>query len=143
MRASSPPANRSAGVRACSPSSRSTRFATSSASAPWRYPATDPAKVIAVANFKGGVAKTSVAVHLAQYAARKGLRTLLVDLDAQGSATTTFGLRPDADVESSQTLSPWLHRKDLADPDEWTGTLATAVQRTYWPGLDLIARRKA
>jgi chromosome partitioning protein len=106
---------------------------------PWRNPETDPAKVIAVANFKGGVAKTSVAVHLAQYAARKGLRTLLVDLDAQGSATTTFGLRPDADVESSQTFAPWLHGKDLADPDEWTGTLATAVQKTYWPGLDLIA----
>jgi chromosome partitioning protein len=106
---------------------------------PWRNPATDPAKIIAVANFKGGVAKTSVAVHLAQYAARKGLRTLLVDLDAQGSATTTFGLRPDADVASTQTLSPWLHGKELCDEEDWTGTLATAIQSTYWPGLDLIA----
>jgi len=106
---------------------------------PWRDPKTDPAKVISVANFKGGVAKTSVSVHLAQYAARMGLRVLLVDLDAQGSATTTFGLRPDADVESSQTLTPWLSGKDFADPEDWTGTLATAVQKTYWPGLDLIA----
>jgi chromosome partitioning protein len=106
---------------------------------PWRNPETDSAKVIAVANFKGGVAKTSVAVHLAQYAARKGLRTLLVDLDAQGSATTTFGLRPDADVETHQTLSPWLHGKELCDEEDWTGTLATAIQSTYWPGLDLIA----
>jgi chromosome partitioning protein len=106
---------------------------------PWRNPETDSAKVIAVANFKGGVAKTSVAVHLAQYAARKGLRTLLVDLDAQGSATTTFGLRPDADIETHQTLSPWLHGKDLCDEEDWTGTLATAIQSTYWPGLDLIA----
>jgi chromosome partitioning protein len=106
---------------------------------PWRNPETDSAKVIAVANFKGGVAKTSVAVHLAQYAARKGLRTLLVDLDAQGSATTTFGLRPDADVETHQTLSPWLHGKELCDEEDWTGTLASAIQSTYWPGLDLIA----
>jgi len=106
---------------------------------PWRDPATDAAKVIAVANFKGGVAKTSVAVHLAQYSARKGLRTLLVDLDAQGSATTTFGLRPDADVANGQTLSPWFQGKDFTDDEDWTGTLATAIQPTYWPGLDLIA----
>jgi chromosome partitioning protein len=106
---------------------------------PWRDPETDPPKVIAVANFKGGVSKTSVSVHLAQYAARKGLRTLLIDLDAQGSATTTFGLRPDADVASGQTLAPWLSGEALAEDGEWTGTLATAIQPTHWPGLDLIA----
>jgi chromosome partitioning protein len=105
---------------------------------PWRNPATDPAKVIAIANFKGGVAKTSVAVHLAQYSARKGLRTLLIDLDAQGSATTMFGFRPDAEVLNSQTVHPWLSGPEYAAED-WTGTLATAIQHTHWPGLDLIA----
>lgn len=107
---------------------------------PWRNPKTDPPVVVAVANFKGGVAKTSTAVHLGQYLALKGYRTLMVDIDAQGSLTTLFGLRPDADVQASQTLAPYLRgpHQETA-PGEWTGTLATAIQPTYWHGLDLIA----
>ena len=77
---------------------------------PWRDPKTDPPVVVAVANFKGGVAKTSTAVHLGQYLALKGYRTLMIDIDAQGSLTTLFGLRPDADIQASQTLAPWLRR---------------------------------
>ena len=68
---------------------------------PWRDPKTDPPVVVAVANFKGGVAKTSTAVHLGQYLALKGYRTLMIDIDAQGSLTTLFGLRPDADIQPS------------------------------------------
>ena len=44
--------------------------------------------VLAVANAKGGTLKTSVAVHLAAGLARTGQRTLLVDLDPQGNAST-------------------------------------------------------
>jgi chromosome partitioning protein len=44
-------------------------------------------KVLAIANAKGGVTKTTVAVNVADGMARKGLDTLLVDLDPQGSAT--------------------------------------------------------
>ncbi len=43
--------------------------------------------VVAVANLKGGVGKTTTAVHVAAGLARLGRDTLLVDLDAQGSAT--------------------------------------------------------
>jgi chromosome partitioning protein len=104
---------------------------------PWRDPKTDHPIVVAVANFKGGVAKTSTAIHLGQYFALRGYRTLMIDIDAQGSLTTLFGLRPDADVEIERTLAPWLYGPKRAET--WTGTLASAIQPTYWHGLDLIA----
>jgi chromosome partitioning protein len=106
---------------------------------PWRDPKTDPPIVIAVANFKGGVAKTSTSIHLGQYLALRGYRVLMIDIDAQGSLTTLFGLRPDADVRPDQTLAPYLRGPNQeASLGEYTGTLATAIQPTYWHGLDLI-----
>src|SRR6056297_3015025 len=57
---------------------------------PYR-PAGLPAKIVAVANFKGGVGKTSTAAHLAMSAALDGYRVLAVDLDSQGSLTSIFG----------------------------------------------------
>jgi cellulose biosynthesis protein BcsQ len=45
-------------------------------------------------NIKGGVGKTSAAVNLSVLAAREGLRTLLWDLDPQGSATFLFRVKP-------------------------------------------------
>jgi cellulose biosynthesis protein BcsQ len=50
--------------------------------------------VVATYNIKGGVGKTSTAVNLAYLAARDGLRTLLWDLDPQGSATFLFRVKP-------------------------------------------------
>jgi chromosome partitioning protein len=51
-------------------------------------------KVVATYNIKGGVGKTSAAVNLAALAARDGFRTLLWDLDPQGSATFLFRIKP-------------------------------------------------
>lgn len=48
--------------------------------------------VIAVTNQKGGVGKTTSAVNIAYYLAKKGLKTLLVDFDPQGNATSGMGI---------------------------------------------------
>lgn len=47
-------------------------------------------KILAVANQKGGVGKSTLTVHLAYAAMETGLRVLLVDMDKQGSASLTF-----------------------------------------------------
>lgn len=51
-------------------------------------------RVLVVVNQKGGVGKTTLAVHLAYAAAEAGLRSLLVDLDKQGSLSVSFPPQP-------------------------------------------------
>ena len=96
---------------------------------PVRGPGTRPV-VVGIANFKGGVGKTSTAIHLGQYLALRGYRVLMIDLDAQASLTNLFGLIPDSEVDQEQTALPFFEGS--------SDTLRPAIRSTYWPGMDLL-----
>jgi chromosome partitioning protein len=87
-------------------------------------------KIIAVCNYKGGVAKTSTTVALAQASTLRGLKVLLVDCDGQGTATQLIGISPEQDVETEQTIMPFIHGDEV--------DLRYAVQATYWENLSVI-----
>ena len=67
--------------------------------------------IIALANQKGGVGKTTTAVNLAWCLAAEGWRTLLLDLDPQGNATSSLGLQKHPDQPTS--LEWMLHHAAL------------------------------
>jgi chromosome partitioning protein len=116
-----------------------------------------PAKMVAVANFKGGVGKTSTAAHLAMSAALDGYKVLVLDLDSQGSMTSIFGGRVE---DEWGTVFPLLARhygehlraenqKRLErgePPLPLDDTLSEAlevtadslIKPTHWPNIDLI-----
>jgi chromosome partitioning protein len=99
-----------------------------------------PGLVVSICNFKGGVAKTTTAAHLAQYLVMHGYRVLLVDLDAQASLTQLFGILPHTEVGDDETVRTFLEGPNFrGQPNpQWTGDLRSVVQPTHWPNLDLI-----
>src|SRR3954451_9069071 len=62
------------------------------------------ATVIAVANQKGGVGKTTTTANLGAALALRGKRVLLVDLDPQGNLTSAFGLEKDIQQTVAESL---------------------------------------
>ena len=82
-------------------------------------------KVVATYNIKGGVGKTSTAVNIGYLAARDGLRTLLWDLDPQGSASYLLRVKPRVKGGGKALVSG---RRAVDD----------AVRSTDVDGLDLM-----
>jgi chromosome partitioning protein len=74
---------------------------------------TGPAKVIAFANQKGGVAKTTTALNLAVAFKESGHRVLAVDMDPQGNLTMSQGVDPDK-VEKSM-FDVLVHRMPISE----------------------------
>ena len=123
---------------------------------PYRPSGAD-AKIVAVANFKGGVGKTSTAAHLAMSAALDGYKVLVIDLDSQGSMTSIFGGKVE---DEWSTVFPLLarhyathlraenqRRLDRGEaPVPLDDTLDEALKirasdviaKTHWPNIDLI-----
>lgn len=92
----------------------------------------DPPLILAVQNFKGGVGKSTLVTHLAQFFALRGYRVCVIDCDSQASTTAIFGMNPDVDVnEEEDTLYPFFRH---GGPK----SLHYALRATYWPGIAII-----
>ena len=98
-------------------------------------PTRDPAEhlqVLAVANFKGGSAKTTTCLHLSHYLALHGYRVLVIDLDPQASLSTMFGFQPELNIAENETIYACLRY------DEYRRSINEVIQPTYFEGIDII-----
>lgn len=86
---------------------------------------TVPAKVIAIANQKGGVGKTTTAVNLAACVASLGTRVLMIDMDPQANATSGLGM----EKTPGASIYPALLGQSSLD---------SRILRTAFDNLDLI-----
>jgi len=94
--------------------------------APQPEPAPTGPQILAIANQKGGVGKTTTTINLATALAAVGCNVLIVDLDPQGNASTGLGVdRAQRETSTYEVLTG-------------LSTLEQALFRSRIPGLDII-----
>lgn len=89
-------------------------------------------KVLVTSQLKGGSAKTTTTMCLAQGLTLRGRKVLVIDLDPQASLSELCGLYAEKEVFSDDTVLPFIYDQNLE------GGLLSKVQTTYWDGLDVI-----
>jgi chromosome partitioning protein len=89
-------------------------------------------QIISVANFKGGSAKTTTSLYLAQGLALRGFRVLAIDLDPQASLSSMFGLQPEFDIAENATLYGAIRYDDQRVP------MRDVIRPTYFDGISIV-----
>lgn len=83
-------------------------------------------RIIAIANQKGGVGKTTTAINLSACLAETGRKVLAIDIDPQGNTTSGFGL-------DKHNLRDTIYSLMLGESDIWD-----CIKRDVYPGLDVL-----
>lgn len=92
----------------------------------------EDAVIIAVQNFKGGVGKSTITKHFADYLALRGYKVLVIDCDPQASTTTMFDIQPETLLEDEQTLGQFLSPRSTFDD------FPLAIRETAWPTIKIV-----
>ena len=120
---------------------------------PYR-PKGQPAKIVSICNFKGGVSKTTTGAHLAMAAALDGYRVLVIDMDSQASMSTMFGVMAEDEGQTAYSILAWHRARHVAQSlgiddfasdrlDEEIRAAATitaddVIFGTHWPTIDIL-----
>jgi chromosome partitioning protein len=89
-------------------------------------------QIVAVANFKGGSAKTTTSLYLTQFLALEGYRVLAIDLDPQASLSAMFGYQPEFDIGEGDTLYGAIRYDDARRP------MREVIRETYFTGVSIV-----
>lgn len=96
--------------------------------------------VVSCVNLKGGVGKTAIAVNFAAFCGRKGLKTLLVDLDPQTNATFS-SISPEkwaAHKKENGTVADLLGVRNADHAEGNKATAADVILEEVFTGVDLV-----